>query len=181
MQPLRFRGVTLRSILAASATLSSSLLLGACGGEVAGPTPEEVDADLCAKASQLGCISLSECEQSLSSLREDASKEGCASQADAALSCFARGFTNCSQDLSDVCPAEADAYETCGHPTDDPGEFCSGGGTGSECFLECSSYTAECYTLANSEIECRCTSGPNLGLFFEADCTNMSSVAELCR
>lgn len=176
---LRFRGVPASSFLALSTALA--VLPVACGGEVAGPTPEEVDTDLCAKASQLGCIGVSECKQSLSDLRHDASKDGCVSQADAALSCFARKFTSCSQDIEDVCPAEADAYETCDHGDDPPEEFCSGGGSASECSVECSSFAAECYTLANSQVECRCTEGPNMGLYFDADCTTITSASLACR
>ncbi|MEZ4374997.1 MAG: hypothetical protein R3B07_29565 [Polyangiaceae bacterium] len=176
---LRFRGVPVRSFLALSTALA--VLPAACGGEVAGPTPEEVDTDLCAKASQLGCIGLNECKQSLAELRDDASKSGCASQADSALSCFAREFSDCSQGIEDVCPAEADAYDTCDHGSDPPDEACFGGGSASQCSVGCSDYSAECYTLANSQVECRCTAGPNMGLYFDADCTTIHSASLACR
>lgn len=176
-----FRGVSPRS-LALVVGLLLAHELSACGGEVAGPNRQEVNDQICSRAVELGCAESNQCIDAMNDLRADAAKAGCSTQMDAVLSCFSRNLTSCQVDLEDACPTEAAAYEAC--EDDAPplvGEECFVGSNGKDCAVNCETYSAECYVLANSQLECRCASGANQGLFLETNCDELVEVAEACR
>jgi len=170
-------------------------LPSACGGNATsgeGPAQGSMT-QTCSRVAACQPDAEADCEQELAEARREAADSDCTEAFDAILECDAEQPGTCGSSqpyaFAPRCEALINVLMECAGGNEPPEESCSGGGGGCAnppcemtCFVECTSYGAQCSGQQGS-MSCTCTSGSNAGLVFTAaDCgAAFDSAQTACR
>lgn len=170
--------------------LTLALVAAACGGSTTNnqqPDPASLIQKACNNVAALNCSAaptMQTCTSNLDQASAQAKTQGCTSQFDGVMVCYADKLTSCSQDSQVVCSTQLDALNAC--ETKGGSSQCSQGTSGAppgapayyqKCNIGCGTWSAQCETKTSPTLDCSCTSGPKSGTtFIVASCNDMPSV-----